>query len=80
MKTKIMLLAAILSTVDDPRAHCSLKPSFQSNLIVFCSLQMALLILKWPSERMGDCLGDWRTTFSSKIIQIKRCPEIETEN
>lgn len=29
---------------------------------------------------MGDCLGDWRTTFSSKIIQIKRCPEIETEN
>lgn len=29
---------------------------------------------------MGDCLGDWRTTFSAKIIQIKRCPEIETEN
>lgn len=41
---------------------------------------MALLILKWPLEWMGDCLGDWRTTFSAKIIQIKRCPEMETEN
>lgn len=64
--TTTLLRATILSTVSDPHVHCSLKPPFQSNLIVFCSLQMALLILKWPSERMGDCLGDWRTTFSLK--------------
>lgn len=64
--------ASALSTACDQKVQCGLKPPFLSNLIVLCSLQMALLVLKWPWETAGWLPVGLESRYFSKIIQIKK--------